>query len=88
MVVVVALAVAIVAAPLRAGRTQIAEASESAERADLEAAKEGKLREIRDAELDHRLGKLSREDWQNLDGELRGEAIQLMRELDELGPPA
>ena len=33
-----------------------------AELADLEAAKEAKYREIRDAELDQRTGKLSEED--------------------------
>ena len=38
-----------------------------AERAELEAAKEAKYREIRDAELDHRTGKLSEADWRALD---------------------
>ena len=55
------------------------------ERADLEAAKEAKYREIRDAELDHRTGKLSEEDWRALDRELRAEAMELLRRLDELG---
>ena len=72
--------------PLRAGRERSAEAEESAARAELEAAKEAKLREIRDAELDHRLGKLSAADWKALDATLREEAITLLRELDELGP--
>ena len=40
-------------------------------REELEAAKEAKYREIRDAELDHRMGKLSEEDWRALDRELR-----------------
>ncbi len=39
----------------------------SPERAELEAAKEAKYREIREAELDYRTGKLSREDWRALD---------------------
>ena len=52
---------------------------------DLEAAKEAKYREIRDAELDYRTGKLSQEDWRALDRELRAEAMDLLRRLDELG---
>jgi type II secretory pathway component PulM len=51
---------------------------------ELRAAKEAKYREIRDAELDHRMGKLSREDWRSVDRELRGEAIEILRELDAL----
>jgi hypothetical protein len=54
--------------------------------ADLEARKEAKYREIRDAELDHAAGKLSEEDFRRIDGELRREAIELLRELDELRP--
>jgi hypothetical protein len=51
---------------------------------ELRAAKEAKYREIRDAELDHRMGKLSQEDWRAVDRELRGEAIGILRELDRL----
>jgi hypothetical protein len=51
---------------------------------ELRAAKEAKYREIRDAELDHRMGKLSERDWREVDGELRGEAIRILRELDDL----
>jgi hypothetical protein len=54
--------------------------------ADLEARKEAKYREIRDAELDHAAGKLSEQDFRRLDAELRREAIELLRELDELRP--
>ena len=54
-------------------------------RDDLEAAKEAKYREIRDAELDFRTGKLSEEDWRALDRELRAEAMELLRRLDDLG---
>jgi hypothetical protein len=57
-----------------------------ARRDELEAAKEAKYREIRDAELDHRMGKLSPEDFRALDRELRAEAIEILRELDELEP--
>lgn len=55
-----------------------------AEEAALQAAKEAKFREIRDAELDFRTGKLSREDYRALDNSLRAEAIDLLRRLDAL----
>jgi flagellar biosynthesis/type III secretory pathway M-ring protein FliF/YscJ len=61
---------------------------EEARREALEAAKEAKYREIRDAELDHRMGKLSDEDYQVTDRELRAQAIEILRQLDELGPEA
>ena len=53
-------------------------------RADLEAAKEAKYRELRDAELDFRMGKLSEADWKPLDAELRAQAIAILRELDRV----
>lgn len=55
-------------------------------RADLEAEKESKYREIRDAELDFRMGKLSEADWRPLDAELRGQAIEILKRLDRLEP--
>ena len=57
-----------------------------ARRETLEAAKEAKYREIRDAELDHRMGKLSDSDYRETDRELRRQAIEILRELDELEP--
>ncbi|MFN2615924.1 MAG: hypothetical protein ABR581_02240 [Thermoleophilaceae bacterium] len=54
---------------------------------ELEAAKEAKYREIRDAELDFRMGKVSEADWRALDRELRAEAIELLRQLDRAGDP-
>jgi cytochrome c-type biogenesis protein CcmF len=45
---------------------------------ELEALKEAKYREIRDAELDHAAGKLSDEDFALLDAELRREAIEIL----------
>jgi hypothetical protein len=50
--------------------------------AELEAAREAKYRELRDAELDHRTGKLSDDDYADLDSGLRAEAIEIMRALD------
>ncbi len=51
---------------------------------ELEAAREAKYREIRDAELDFRTGKLSREDYQAIDAELRAEAIAILDSLQAL----
>ena len=48
----------------------------------LEAAKEAKYREIKDAELDHEMGKLSTDDYQAIDQELRGQAIEILKEID------
>jgi len=45
---------------------------------ELEARKEAKYREIRDAELDHAAGKLSGEDFALLDAELRREAVEIL----------
>ena len=67
------------------GHAGAAAALQEDRRAELEAAKEAKYREIRDAELDYRTGKLSEADWRALDRELRGEAMDLLRRLDELG---
>jgi hypothetical protein len=53
--------------------------------ADLEAAREAKYREIRDAELDHRTGKLSQEDFQAVDRALRTEALEILQELERTG---
>jgi hypothetical protein len=54
-------------------------------RTDLEAAREAKYREIRDAELDYRTGKLSREDYEAIDAELRAEAIEILNRLEADG---
>jgi flagellar biosynthesis/type III secretory pathway M-ring protein FliF/YscJ len=85
VLLVLAVVVLVVSAPLRSGRARAVEAGESAERAELEAAKEAKYREIRDAELDFRTGKLSEADWRAQDRALRAEAVQLLRRLDALG---
>ena len=71
-----------IGAPLRSGRATARSASESAEREQLEAAKEAKYHEIRDAELDYQTGKLSEGDWRALDRSLRAEAVELLKRLD------
>ncbi len=50
--------------------------------AELEAARDAKYREIRDAELDRRTGKLSDADFEAVDRALRAEAIEILHELD------
>ena len=82
LLVLVAVVAVVLSLPLR--RRGVAERREEARVAELEAAKEAKYREIRDAELDHQMGKLSREDWRAVDRDLRGEAIEILRELDRL----
>jgi hypothetical protein len=57
---------------------------DDAQEAALEAARDAKFREIRDLDLDHRMGKLSLEDFRPLDATLRAEAIDLLRRLDAL----
>jgi hypothetical protein len=84
VLVVVAAVVLIVGGPLRPGRSVAVELAESARREELEALKEAKYREIRDAEMDYRTGKLSEADWRGLDRSLRAEAVKLLRELDEI----
>jgi type II secretory pathway pseudopilin PulG len=79
---VLAVVVLVVAAPLRARRTE--DGAESAERAELEAARDAKYRQIRDAELDYRTGKLSEADWRAMDRAMRAEAVAILRALDEL----
>jgi hypothetical protein len=83
VIVLLGVVVWLVSGPLRSAPA--VEEAEAARREDLEAAKEAKYREIRDAELDHRTGKLSEEDWRALDRDLRAEAIDLLRRLDDLG---
>ncbi len=53
------------------------------DRDELEAAREAKYREIRDAELDFQTGKLAREDYDAIDRELRAEALQILNRLEE-----
>jgi cytochrome c-type biogenesis protein CcmF len=81
VIVALALVVWVVAAPLRKG-PQAVEQEAELERVGLEAARDAKYREIRELELDHRTGKLSDQDFRELDRQLRAEAVQILRELD------
>ena len=71
--------VLVVTWPLRRER---AAQPDPAELAELEAAREAKYREIRDAELDHQTGKLSDDDYEALNQTLRSEAVEILHKLD------
>jgi hypothetical protein len=86
VVLILLLVVWFVGAPLRRGAAVRAQVALEGRRADLEAARDAKYGEIRDLEMDHRTGKLSDADWRVLDRELRAEAVDLLHELDALGP--
>ena len=58
--------------------------ADSDERRALESAKEAKYGEIRDTETDFRTGKLSDEDFRALNRQLRAEAVEILRAIDEL----
>jgi hypothetical protein len=79
----------LVSAPLRRSASSAnpglePEAQEAMQRIDLEAARDAKYREIRDAELDHQTGKLSDDDYEAIDSTLRAEAIEVLHRLDAL----
>jgi Skp family chaperone for outer membrane proteins len=97
----IGLVAAVVSAPVRRARSAAESApavntsqragdvptpSQPHKRDEMEAAREAKYREIRDTELDFRTGKLSPEDYQRIDADLRAEAIEILNELDELKP--
>jgi hypothetical protein len=75
--------VVFISAPLRRlGTPEAAAQSDTSGLAELEAAREAKYRELRDAELDHVTGKLSDADYAALDQSLRAEAIEILRRID------
>ena len=82
VIVLLALVAVVVLWPLLLGVGD--ESRESASHAELEAAKEAKYREIRDAQLDFEMGKLSQEDHRAVDRELRAEAIEILKRIDTL----
>ena len=80
VIILVALVAVVVLRPLLLGVND--DDTESVSREELEAAKEAKYREIRDAQLDFEMGKLSKEDHRAIDRELRAEAIEILKQLD------
>lgn len=99
--VLAAFVVMLISAPLRAAQAHDDPVGEKKEgedperdafveenrRAELEAAREAKYREIRDSELDYRTGKLSEADYAAIDAQLRAEALEILNELEALTPP-
>lgn len=80
---ILVLVVAVVSAPLRraaSGRGD--DGGKGGAIDELEAAREAKYREIRDAELDHETGKLSDQDFGAVDRSLRAEAIEILHAID------
>jgi hypothetical protein len=84
LIIILALAVVVwvVSGPLR--HAEDPEVAEAGRRAALEASRDAKYREIRDAEIDWRTGKLSDEDYREQDRRLRAEAVEILGELDRL----
>jgi transposase len=83
MVALIGVVIAVVLSPLNAVQGP-RRRRDSQERADLEARREAKYQEIRDAKLDYEMAKLSSEDHEAIDRELRGEALQILDEIREL----
>jgi hypothetical protein len=91
--VLLGLVVLVVGAPLRASRRARAQEAPAAGQPppdgeaqavahmDLDAEREAKYREIRDAELDYRTGKLSVEDYDAIDAQLRAEALEILNRV-------
>jgi len=80
VLLVLAASAAVISSPL--WRRTAGEDAEGGDVEALEAAKAAKLSEIRDTELDFRIGKLSETDYHALDRQLREEAIDLLHRLD------
>ncbi len=91
MLAILAAVVAIVTSPLwrERDRPESKRArSDATDLAELEAARDAKYREIRDAELDHRTGKLSDPDFEALDRSLRAEALEILNQLERVSGTA
>ena len=78
-----AVVILLLSGPFRPGREAHARTQAPAppERSALEAEREAKYREIRDAELDFRTGKLSAEDHDLIAATLRAEAAEILKRL-------
>jgi type II secretory pathway component PulM len=83
--ILLAVVIAVVSAPLL--RTRKTAEPETARHAELSAAREAKYREIRDAELDYKTGKLSQADYDAINADLRAEAVEILDQLEALDAP-
>lgn len=84
--VLIVLVVAFVAVPFY----RRAVTTEDPELAEVQARKEARYRELRDLELDHKAGKLSKPEYEEQRAPLREDAAGLLRREEELKgqPPA
>jgi hypothetical protein len=87
VLVVLAVVVLVISSPWRAARPPSRDPAgpvsvSGSTLAELDAARDAKYAEIREAELDHQMGKLSDEDYDAVDKALRAEAIEILRALD------
>jgi hypothetical protein len=90
VLVILLIVVAVVSGPLRRewetnreGRREPNAVDAERQIAELEAARDAKYREIRDAELDRQTGKLSAADFEAINSTLRADAIEILRALDD-----
>jgi type II secretory pathway component PulM len=81
ILIVLAVVFTLITGPLRAARHDRSDRGVTV--ADLQAARDAKYQEIRDAEMDMRTDKLSDEDYASIDRTLRAEAIEILHRLDE-----
>lgn len=77
-----ALTAAFVTRPFRSG--WVVSGFEDPRVADLEARRDSKFREIKDAEADLKSGKMTKEDFDRVNPELRSEAVLILEELDRV----
>lgn len=80
-IVMIATVVSFLAWPILKG---VDERVVDAERAELEDAKQAKYREIKDAELEFKAGRMTEDQWNQTDRELRREAMQILAKIDTL----
>jgi hypothetical protein len=73
-----------VLSPLRQPASERDDGARADRLLELELRKESKYAEIRDAEADFQGGKLSREDYRDLDRTLRAEAIAILEQIDRV----
>jgi len=66
-------------------QAKVAAAEHVGDAAALEAAREAKYRDLREAELDYRTGKLSADDYEAIRGTLRREALEILDALERMG---
>ncbi|MEZ5122444.1 MAG: hypothetical protein R2736_12850 [Solirubrobacterales bacterium] len=78
------LVVAAVSAPLRRRSVDATQERDRTRRDEPEAARERSTARSATPSLDHQTGKLSEADWRGLDRQLRAEAAETLRQLDEV----